>query len=154
MAKGLYTPTNPQKYMGDPTKIRFLSAWELRFMHFCDNHPDVVQWGSEEFKIPYVNPIKKKVAMYIPDFIVKYKKGNKIFTEVVEIKPAKEAVLRPRMSNYDKVCLVINTAKWQAARIYCDKYGVTFRILTEKGSMTVDQNGMPIMLTEQGLFKK
>lgn len=154
MAKGIYTPINPEKYMGDPSKIRYLSSWEHRFMYACDMNPSIIQWGSEEFKIPYVNPIKKKVCMYIPDFIVRYKKEGQIYTEVVEIKPAKEAVLRPRMSNYDKVCLVINTAKWQAARIYCDKYGVTFRILTEKGSMTVDRQGMPVVLTEQGLFKK
>lgn len=154
MAKGLYTPIHPEKYLGDPTKIRFLSAWELRFMQFCDKNPDVTQWGSEEFKIPYFNPVKRKVCMYIPDFIVRYRKGDKIITEVIEIKPAKEAVLKPKMSNYDKVCLVINTAKWQSARIYCDKYGVTFRILTERGSMTVDQKGLPVVLTEQGLFKK
>jgi len=155
MAKGLYTPLNPGKYMGDPRKIRFLSAWEQRVMVFCDTNPHVIQWGSEEMKIPYLNPIKKKVCMYIPDFIIRYKnKAGAIITEVVEVKPSKEALLKAKMTNYDKVCLVINTAKWQAARILCDKHGVTFRILTEKGSMTVDPNGLPIQLTDQGLFKK
>lgn len=155
MAKGLFTPKNPSKYLGDPTKIRFMSAWELRVMNFFDESVDVIKWGSEEFKIPYAHPIKNKVCMYIPDFIVKYKnKAGLPITEVVEVKPAKEAFIQPRMTNYDKVCLVVNTAKWQAARIYCDKYNIVFRILTEKGSLTVDHSGKAIMLTEQGLFRK
>lgn len=155
MAKGLYRPENPEKYMGDPNKIRFLSAWERNFMVFCDTNPDVIQWSSEEIKIPYYHPFKKRVAMYIPDFIIKYRnKAGEVKTEVVEIKPAKESMLKPKMTNYDKVCLVLNTAKWQAARLLCDKHGIVFRILTEKGSMTVGLDGKPIQLTEQGLFKK
>lgn len=60
MAKGLFKPEHPEKYMGDITKIRFLSSWELRFMHFCDSNPNVISWGSEEIRIQYWNPIKKK----------------------------------------------------------------------------------------------
>ena len=61
MAKGLFKPTNPEKYLGDIGKIRFMSSWELRFMNFCDTNPNVIKWGSEEFKIAYFNPIKNKV---------------------------------------------------------------------------------------------
>lgn len=155
MAKGLYTPINPEKYMGDPNKIRFLSAWEQRVMSVFDLNPSVVQWGSEEIKIPYYNPFKKKVCMYLPDFIVKYKDSkDNLKIEVVEVKPVKETLVRNKMTTYDKVCLVTNAAKWQAARAFCDKYNVAFRIMTEAGSFYVDQTGKAIPMTEQGLFRK
>lgn len=155
MAKGLYKPLNPQKYMGDPNKIRFLSSWELKLMQFCDQHPAVIQWGSEEFKVQYYNPIKKSLAMYIPDFIIKYKdaQGN-LITEVVEVKPAKEATIRKKMSNYDKAMLIINTAKWQACGALCAKAGIRFRVLTEAGSIMIGADGRALQTSDQGLFRK
>lgn len=133
MAKGLYKPINPEKYLGDPTKIRFLSSWELRFMNFCDKNPNVLKWGSEEFRIKYYNPIKQKVCDYIPDFLIKYKDRNGlIVTEVIEIKPKKQTVVGKKVSTYDKVQLVINHAKWTAAKAFCDQHSVKFRVLTEE----------------------
>lgn len=151
--KGIYTPINTHKYLGDPRNITYRSSWELRFLHFCDHNPSVIRFGSEEIKIQYWNPVRKRKAMYITDFVIQYKRDDKLITEVIEIKPSKEAILRPKMSDYDKVCLAINTCKWQAARIFCDKYDMVFRIITEKGSMTVDHQGQPIPLTDQGLFR-
>ena len=102
-------------------------------MRFCDTNPNVVSWGSEEFRVKYFNPVKNKVCDYIPDFIVKYKTatGN-LITEVIEIKPLKESVMKPKMSTYDKVALVINHAKWTAAKAMCDAAGIRFRVLTEQ----------------------
>ena len=132
MAKGLYTPINPEKYLGNPTKIRFLSSWELAFMNFCDKNPNIIKWGSEEFKIPYYNPIKQKMTNYIPDFIIKYKdRDGNLLTEVIEIKPQKQTTIQKKNSTYDKVQLVINHAKWQAAEAFCTKHGIKFRVLTE-----------------------
>lgn len=132
MAKGLYTPLHPEKYLGNPAKIRFLSSWELRFMNFCDVNENVIAWGSEEFRVKYFNPIKNKVCDYIPDFIIKYKDASgTIITEVIEIKPLKESVLRAKMSTYDKVQLTINHAKWTAAKAMCDAAGIKFRVITE-----------------------
>jgi len=133
MAKGLFTPKNSKKYLGDPTKIRFLSSWELRFMIACDENPFVLKWGSEEIKIPYFNPIKKKVVNYLPDFIIKYKntKGE-ILTEIIEIKPHKQSVIgRGKISAYDQVQLTLNKAKWTAAEQFCEKAGIRFRVVTE-----------------------
>lgn len=130
--KGLYNAKNPQKYLGDPRKIRFMSSWELRFMTFCDTNPHIIAWGSEEFRIPYFNPVKKRMTTYIPDFIIKYRdKTGQVVTEVIEIKPKKQAVISSKMSLYDKVQLVINQAKWQAAVGFCKQHGINFRILTE-----------------------
>jgi hypothetical protein len=133
MAKGLYTPVNLEKYLGDPAKIRFLSRWELRFMVFCDTNRDVIAWGSEEIKLAYAHPIKNRVAMYIPDFVIKFKdKDDRIRTEIVEIKPMKETVLTERSSNYDKISIAVNHAKWAAAEAFCAQNGMKFRVLTEQ----------------------
>lgn len=153
MAKGLYTPVNPQKYLGDPTKIRFLSSWELRFFEFCDKSDTIIKWGSEEFKIPYFNPIYKQIRQYIPDVLIKYKdRTGNLITEVVEIKPSKEAQVKAKMSNYDKVMLVINTAKWRAAGSFCASHGIRFRVLTEAGSILIGPNGEQTH-SKNGLFK-
>lgn len=140
MAKGMFTPKNPAKYQGDPTKIRFLSSWELRFMWFCDTNPNVLTWGSETLRVPYWNPIKKKVATYWPDFIIKYRDAQGVeHVEVVEIKPHKQASLsssakgrKPKISAYDQVQLVINHAKWTAAEALCKQHNIKFRVLTEQ----------------------
>ena len=133
MAKGLFTPKNPSKYLGDITKIRFLSSWELRFMIVCDTNPYILQWGSEEFRIKYWNPIKNKVCDYIPDFIIKYKnKHDEVITEVIEIKPKKQSVISKKMSDYDKAALIVNQAKWAAAVSLCESHGIKFRVLTEE----------------------
>jgi hypothetical protein len=133
LAKGLFTPLNPEKYLGDPTKIRFLSSWEARFMTFCDNNPNVIEWASEEIHIKYFHPVKKKLANYIPDFIIKYRDRNgNLITEMIEIKPRKQAMITKRMTNYEKVSLVINRAKWEAAEAYCKLANIRFRVLTEE----------------------
>jgi hypothetical protein len=64
MAKGIYNVKNPEKYLGDPRKVRFLSSWELTFMVNCDTNPNIIQWGSEEFSVKYWNPVKTKVCSY------------------------------------------------------------------------------------------
>lgn len=133
MAKGIYTPQNPQKYLGDPTKIRFLSSWELRFFQACDMNPNILKWGSEEFKVPYWHPIKLRTATYLPDIWMQYRNAKgEIITEVIEIKPMKQSVISPKMTTYDKVQLVINHAKWTACKAVCDAGGIRFRVVTEK----------------------
>ena len=132
MAKGLYVPVNPQKYLGDPTKIRFLSSWELKFMRDLDLNPFVLEWASEEFRIPYYKPTTQKIHHYIPDFYIKYQDANgKILREIIEIKPRKQSVVHKKMSTYDAVQIAINRAKWTSAKAFCDNHGLRFRVLTE-----------------------
>ena len=101
-------------------------------MNLLDNHPNVIQWASESISIPYVNPLTGKRSMYIPDFLILYKdKGGRQKAELVEVKPAKEAIAENAKSKRDKAALMINTAKWAAAMSWCKKNGISFRILTE-----------------------
>ena len=54
-----------------------------------------------------------------------------IITELVEIKPKKETALTKKSSVYDQAAITLNHSKWKSAKEYCDKAGITFRILTE-----------------------
>ena len=40
--KGIYKPTNPKKYAGDPSNIVYRSNWERRFMVYCDKNDDII----------------------------------------------------------------------------------------------------------------
>jgi len=75
--KGLYRPTNPKKYVGDPNRIVYRSLLERRFMLYCDRTTDITAWASEELAIKYYNPLDKKVHRYFPDFILKTSKEKK-----------------------------------------------------------------------------
>lgn len=131
-AKGLFFPNYPDKYVGNVNNITYRSSWERRFMEFCDNNINILKWGSEEIRIPYVKPTTKKIHTYYPDFFILYRnaKGD-LVKEVIEIKPKKEVALTKKSSLYDKVAIAINMAKWEAAKQFCEKHGMVFRILTE-----------------------
>ena len=38
--KGIYRPSNPKKYAGDPSRIVYRSNWERKFMVYCDRNED------------------------------------------------------------------------------------------------------------------
>ena len=130
-ANGLYEMANPTKYAGN-RKPRYRSSWEHAFMRFCDNHPSVISWASESIKIPYRNPLTGKQSVYVPDFFIMYQnsKGKKR-AELVEIKPDSQTRLGAKTSQYDKLAIASNHAKWEAAAKWCRLKGVQFRIVTE-----------------------
>jgi hypothetical protein len=131
-ARGRFLPKFPDKYLGDPTKIFFRSAWEVRAMKFFDASEAVLKWGSEELKIPYLKPTDARVHYYYPDFIVVYRdKTGAVQKEIIEIKPLKESVQRANMTDYDKLSLIINDAKWKAADLFARQHGMKFRVITE-----------------------
>ena len=88
---GKYKPSNPKKYKGDPTNIVYRSLWERKFMKYCDDSENILEWGSEEFFVPYKDPVTGKRRRYFPDFYIKYIDATgKMRRMVVEIKPAKQ----------------------------------------------------------------
>ena len=129
--QGIFTPKNPNKLVSNK-QIIYRSSWENKVMQFLDAHPNIIQWGSECFKIPYKNPFTGKQTVYIPDFFVVYadKHGNKK-AEVIEVKPLKETMMESAKSKRDKAFVLLNMAKWQAAAMFCHKHGFNFRILNE-----------------------
>jgi hypothetical protein len=128
---GIFIPKNPHKLVGNPNPT-FRSSWENRVMMMLDQHPNVINWASESIAIPYKSPLDGKMHRYIPDFLIVYKdKTGQQRAELVEVKPAKEAMAENAKSKRDKAAVLLNTAKWGAAMMYCKKNGLNFRILTE-----------------------
>jgi TnsA endonuclease N terminal len=135
--QGLFKPIHPEKYIGRGS-IKYRSSWELRFMNFLDTHPSVKQWASESISIKYENPVAKKTKSYVPDFFIIYEdsSGNRK-GELVEIKPHKETTLEAAGKNIkNQIQAVVNQAKWQAAREFCKRNGINFRVITEHDMFT------------------
>jgi hypothetical protein len=131
--KGRFIPKHPEKYLGNVNKIMFRSSWELRFLQWLDSTAAVKRWGSEEISIPYLHPFDMKVRNYFPDIVVLYThKDGSLRKEIIEIKPHKETVATPKMTERDATALRVNKAKWIAAAEYASKNGATFRVVTEK----------------------
>ena len=133
--KGIYKPTNPKKYVGNPNNIVYRSLLERRFMVYCDTNPGIVQLASEELPIRYYNPIDKKYHRYFVDFIIKTDKNKKM---LIEIKPSRQTS-RPkppkkktRSYMRESFEFIKNQAKWKAATAYAEDNNAVFKIITEK----------------------
>lgn len=134
--QGLFTPRNPHKYIGDPTKIRYMSSYELETHKFFDGNERVLRWSSEEIAIPYLKPTDRKMHKYYPDYWVEYiNKDGEVVQEIIEVKPASQTRV-PRANSkhkvYEQLTLAVNVAKWQAAQAFCESKGWKFRIITER----------------------
>ena len=137
--KSLYKPTNPQTYIGDTNNIICRSSWERRFCIWCDKNDNIIEWGSEEFWIPYRSPVDNRVHKYFPDFFIKVRESNgNIKKYVIEVKPYKQTqqpnVTPKRKSKswlYEVKTYAVNQAKWKAAREFCADRLLEFKIITE-----------------------
>lgn len=130
-AQGVYTPKNPQKYIGKH-KPRYRSGWELRVMMFLDENKHIINWASEAISIPYKNPLTGKPSMYIPDFFVVYEdKFHNLKAEIVEVKPKSQASLKEAKSRQDQAHAVVNQVKFANAMAYCKQHGYGFRVISE-----------------------
>ena len=131
-AQGRYTLKNDNKYLGRKTPL-YRSSWEFAFMRFCDESPSVSKWASESVKIPYKDPLTGKLTIYVPDFMIQYtdRKG-KGHVELIEVKPenqmTKESVGR---NKYRQAQYVRNMAKFEAARHWCKRRKILFRVINE-----------------------
>jgi len=136
--QGYFRPRNPEKYMGDSNNIVYRSSWELSFMQWCDKNPNILRYGSEEFSIPYYNPVKQRVCRYFPDFIMEVLETNgKKQKYVVEIKPKRQSVPPVQGKKKTKTYLnemntyAVNQSKWKAIQEWCDDRMIKFQLITE-----------------------
>ena len=128
--QGIYECKNPRQYVGKH-RPKYRSGWELKFMRMLDTHPNILAWASEAHRIPYKNPATGKNTHYVPDFFIVYEDKNKQRkAEMIEIKPAGQTLAFAK-SSMQKAAAIVNEAKWQAAKVYCKRQGVGFRVLTE-----------------------
>jgi len=137
--KGRYTPINPKKYKGNPSRIVYRSLWERKFMVYCDTNNSILEWGSEEVIIPYLSPWDGRVHRYFPDFYIKVREHNKTTKKyIIEIKPKKQCkppIATPKRKTKKWFGEVktwgINEAKWKYATKWCENNGMEFKILNE-----------------------
>ena len=135
---GRFRPKNFKKYKGDSTKVYYRSSWERRFMVFCDESPNIVQWSSEELVIPYRSPVDRKVHRYFPDFFIKkVTRDGTIVCEVIEVKPKRQLSPPKKPQRQTKrylnevVTNAINQEKFRAAEEQFKDRKFNIRILTE-----------------------
>ena len=131
-ARGKFAMKHPHKYVGTKSPT-YRSSWEWSFMNFCDTNESVQKWASEAVKIPYRDPLTGKQTVYVPDFFIQYvDKDSRVNTELIEIKPASQAILeRVGKNKYNQAQYIKNQAKWQAANIWSKQQGIKFRVLNE-----------------------
>lgn len=138
--QGKYKPENPSKYRGDINNIVYRSSWEFKSMKFCDLNPNILFWGSEETIIPYISPLDGRPHRYFMDLTIWVKnQDGTIGKALIEIKPydqTQEPVKKqgkPTKRYMEEVSTyVVNRAKWDAARVLCEKEGWKFVIWTER----------------------
>lgn len=112
--------------------VNHKSGLELKAFRYCDYNPSILEWSLEPFAIQYLSPIDSKMHRYYPDIWIRFKTGE-VF--LVEIKSSAETKL-PRKNDkmYAKKMqtFLVNQAKWQAAKGFCEVNNMHFQILTEK----------------------
>ena len=128
-----YIPRNTRKYCGTyPIICR--SSWEYRMCEWLDYNKDVLEWSSENHRIPYA--FEERNRIYYPDYYVMLKNRSKF---IVEVKPEKDLRMpkkrgrkSPKTMMIREHTFLMNEAKHKAARQYCKKLGYKFIIITEK----------------------
>lgn len=136
----IYTPENPDKYVGKDSTIICRSSYEEKFCRWLDINSNVLEWASEALEIPYFDPIQKKKRRYYPDYYMKVKnKDGKIEKFIIEVKPYKETIApkkhgrkKQRTLLREQKTWVTNKAKWNACINWCKKQGYQFKLITEK----------------------
>ena len=137
--KSRYKPEYPRKYKGDPNNIICRSSWERKFCRWCDLNENILEWGSEEFCIPYRSPVDRRVHRYFPDFIIKVREQTgDVKRYVIDVKPKKQTrppvqTTKKRTKTYinEVKTYAVNEAKWKAADEWCKDRLLEFKIITE-----------------------
>jgi len=109
--KGVYVSTKTG------ASCSYRSGWELGFMMYLDDSPDVISYEYESLKIPYVANVRfGRTRNYIPDFVVSYVNGMKY---IIEIKPSR------------RVAQATVQKKLAAAQSWAQAHGFVLAVLTE-----------------------
>lgn len=144
--QGRYKLINPSKYIGNPEDpIIYRSSWEYKFMVYCDMTPEIIKWGSEIFKINYVD-VNGKNRYYVPDFYLETnseKNPGMVNKFLIEIKPEKEirepkipqttlSAKRIKNLEYAVQTWLTNKHKWAYTVEWCKARDIRFWLVTEK----------------------
>jgi len=143
--QGYYIVEHREKYISNGVEQNptYRSSYERKLMYWLDNNVNVIKWNSEGVKIPYYFQMDGKLHFYFVDFYAEIlDREGKINKYLIEIKPAKQCELpqppkrnniksyknyRYKMINYQR-----NQDKWKAAESFCKKYGMIWKIMSER----------------------
>ena len=132
--KGKYKIKHPAKYLGDYTKVVYLSLWERQAFKGCESNSRIKAWNSEEVVIPYKCKTDNRIHRYFIDLFIEMDNGDCI---LVEIKPKKQTTAPKKPSRKTKKYInevttyIKNTSKWTAANDFAQHKGWKFQIWTE-----------------------
>ena len=136
--KSKYKHRNHRKNKGNPNNIVCRSNWEKKFCQWCDTNENILLWASEEFSIPYVSPLDRRVHQYYPDFLIKVQEGGGAIRDyVIEVKPKRQCIPPKRKSKvtksyiYEAKTYEVNKAKWRAAEDWCKDRRLILKVITE-----------------------
>ncbi len=136
--KGKYKPLRPYKYKGNPTKVIYRSLWERKFMQYCDDNMNILEWASEEMFVWYKSPVDNRAHRYFPDFYIKVRESNGVIKKyIIEVKPKRQTKPPAKPKRQTRGYLreafeyAKNKAKWKAANEWCLDRGYEFKVLTE-----------------------
>lgn len=132
---------HPEKYVGRrPITIR--SNFERKFAKFrLDDNPNVVEWTSEDIRIPYIYECTGRKHSYYPDFYFKLANGSEW---IIEIKPHYQTQA-PKKQNPKRLAAYLkNRNKWDYADAFVKTLresgrNIEFGIITEKTEPLFDR---------------
>jgi hypothetical protein len=156
--QGHYHPENPQKYIGDVTKIIFRSSLEFKLCRYLDVNDKILKWGSEIVSIPYKRPfinqfneVEYKSHTYYVDYYAEvvnknllsgvekmlievkpHKEYLQVINNIIPAKPLKETKKKLESWNYALNEYNKNKYKWSFANQYSNERGYTFLVITEE----------------------
>lgn len=97
--------------------IKYKSNWEKIVCEYLDWNPEVSSYEYESVVIPYItNKRSNRIRKYFPDLLVKFTNNT---TKMIEVKPLR------------KTTNALVMKKAEAARIWCEKRGMTYEFWTE-----------------------
>lgn len=140
-SQGIYRLENREKYIGTSEPI-YRSSWEHTVMRYFDTSKNILRWGSEIIKLPYVYEVDGKVHNYYIDFYVEVLTKEQITKKfIIEVKPKaqKSPPKKPKNNNqkairrykYELVTYIKNQNKWKYAEIFAKNNGMEFLIIDE-----------------------
>jgi hypothetical protein len=133
--KGKYKIKNPDKYLGNPSKVVFRSLWERNAFRWCETNPKVKLWNSEEVVVPYKYQVDKKLHRYFVDLLIQMEDKK---TYLIEIKPKNQTTPPKKRSRKTKKYInevttyAKNISKWEAAQEFAEHKGWKFQVWTEE----------------------
>ncbi len=140
--QGYYKLVNPEKYIGDPSKIIYRSSWENRFCRYCDLADHVLKWSSEPLGIKYTSPVDNNEHTYFVDFYMRVQERDKEVDYLAEVKPSAslampvlegKKITTKKIHNYNYALKtwLINRSKFAAAKHFAEARGYRFIVVTE-----------------------